>query len=90
MIGGLNIGLFIIRLLDFYQILILVWCIASWLPISKDGIVADILGALDSIVRPYIGLFQRLLPPFGGLDFSPILAIAVLWGVKRLIMSILI
>ena len=60
------------RLFDFYQILIIVWCILSWLPTPRDGVLSDVVGAIDTLVSPYINLFRRFLPPFGGIDFSPI------------------
>lgn len=90
MFGGMNIALFLIRIIDFYEILIVISCILTWLPIPREGVLADIVGAIHALVRPYLGLFRRFIPPFGGLDFSPILAIVVLWLIERLIMSILI
>lgn len=37
-----------------------------------------ILGFLHDVCEPYLRLFRRLLPSFGGFDFSPIVAIVVL------------
>jgi YggT family protein len=37
-----------------------------------------ILGFLRDICEPYLRIFRRLLPSFGGIDFSPILAIILL------------
>lgn len=84
-----SIGLFVYRLIDFYEILIIVWCILSWIPIPREGIISDIAGAIDTLVSPYINLFRRFIPPFGGLDFSPILAIVILQLVERLLLGIL-
>lgn len=83
MIGGFSIGFFLMRLLDFYQILIIVWCILSWFPMPREGVIADLIGAVDALVSPYINLFRRFIPPFGGLDFSPVLAILVLGFIER-------
>jgi YggT family protein len=88
--GGFSPVVFLMRLFDFYQILIVVWCILSWFPIPREGIVHDIVAAVDALVSPYINLFRRLIPPFGGLDFSPILAIIVLGLIERLILRILL
>lgn len=85
----LNMLAFVMRLFDFYQLLILVWCILSWFPLPREGILADIVGAIDSLVSPYLNLFRRLIPPFGGIDFSPIVAIVVLQLIERLIIGIL-
>ncbi len=78
-----SISFFLSRIIGFYQVLIIVWCILSWLPMPREGIIADLAGAIDALVRPYIQLFQRVIPPFGGLDFSPILAILVLGFIER-------
>jgi YggT family protein len=37
-----------------------------------------ILGFLRDICEPFLRLFRRVLPQFGGFDFSPILAILTL------------
>jgi uncharacterized protein YggT (Ycf19 family) len=37
-----------------------------------------ILGFLRDVCEPYLRLFRRFLPSFGGLDFSPIVGIILL------------
>jgi len=37
-----------------------------------------ILGFLRDVCEPYLRIFRRVLPSFGGFDFSPIVAIIVL------------
>ena len=85
-----TIALFLYRLIDFYEILIIIWCILSWIPLREGSVVTDIARAIDSIVSPYMNLFRRFIPPFGGLDFTPILAIVVLGLIQRLIIGILL
>ncbi len=85
-----SIALFITRLLDFYALLIFVWCILSWFPLPREGVIADVVGAIDALVSPYVGLFRRFIPPFGGLDFSPILAIVILQLIRRFLFGILV
>jgi YggT family protein len=83
-------GLLIARVLDFYEILIVVYVLMSWfIGNVRDGIVRDAYRVLATICEPYVGLFRRILPPVmvgsGGLDFSPIAAILVLSLVSGLI-----
>lgn len=85
-----GLAVFIANLFRFYNILIIVWCILSWFPMPREGVLSDIVGAIDTLVSPYINLFRRFLPPFGGLDFSPVLAIVVLGVIQRFIMVILL
>ena len=84
-----NVISFVMRLFDFYQILIVIWCILSWIPMLRDGVLSDIVGAIDSIVSPYINLFRRFIPPFGGIDYSPIVAIVVLQLIERFAIGML-
>lgn len=60
----------------FYSLLIIVYVLMSWFPIS--GVFADIYQVLGTLVEPYLSLFRRVIPPIGALDISPIVAILVL------------
>ena len=82
------LGLILYRVLDFYELLIVVWCIMSWIP-GMNETIERIRYALGSVVEPYLSLFRRYIPPFNGIDFSPIVAIIVLRLVQRLILTIL-
>ena len=82
------LGIILYRVLDFYELLIVVWCIMSWIP-GMNETIERIRYALGSIVEPYLSLFRRYIPPFNGIDFSPIVAIIVLRLVQRLILTIL-
>ena len=44
-----------------------------------------IIGFLRDVTEPYLRLFRRFLPSFGGLDFSPIVAIVLLQLAARLL-----
>ncbi len=48
-----------------------------------------VLNFLRDIVEPYLRLFRRLLPSVGGFDFTPMLAIIVLYIADSLITSAL-
>ena len=79
----------VMRLFEFYEILVVVWCILSWIPFSPDGLLGDVATVIDRIVHPYVGDFQRFIPPVGGLDFSPLIALVVLSFIERLVVGIL-
>lgn len=78
------------RLFEIYSVLIVVWCLMSWIPRRPGGLVEDIRGAIGILVEPYLNLFRRFIPPFGGIDFSPIVAILVLNVIERLAFSFLL
>ncbi|QWT18267.1 YggT family protein [Collinsella sp. zg1085] len=69
--------------------LVVVYCIMSWIPVSNQ-LVGDLRGALHTIVHPYLGIFQRFMPPLSGVDFSPVIAILALNFLKRTILNIMV
>lgn len=73
---------------DFYEILIVVYIISSWLPVK--GFMADVRNALATLCEPYISVFRRFIPTLGGLDFSPFIAIIVLRMIQRFVISLLL
>ncbi len=83
MIGG-TIGMVVRSIADLYVAVIIIYCLMSWLPHSS-GIVYDIYEALGKICEPFLGLFRKIIPPVGGVDFSPVIAILVLQLVVRLL-----
>lgn len=49
-----------------------------------------VLGFLRDVCEPFLRIFRRLLPSFGGLDFSPILAIFTLQIINSIVVNDLI
>jgi uncharacterized protein YggT (Ycf19 family) len=49
-----------------------------------------VLGFLRDVCEPFLRIFRRVLPSFGGLDFSPILAIFTLQIVNSIVVNDLI
>lgn len=81
---------FLNYLVDFYEILIVVWCFLTWIPMRQGGIMEDIATAIGRLVEPYLGLFRRIIPSLGGIDFSPMVAMLALELVWRAIVGILL
>ena len=46
-----------------------------------------ILSFLRDVCEPYLRLFRRFIPPLGMLDFSPIIAIFVLYIVRTIVVN---
>ncbi len=62
------------KLIQLYMLLIFVFVLMSWFP----GAYQTKLGQwLIKLCMPYLKIF-RFIPPFFGLDFSPIVAILLL------------
>lgn len=78
------------RLINFYELLICVYVLLSWFPIRQGGVVYDIGMVLARVCEPYLGLFRRFIPSFGGIDFTPVIAIVVLNVIGNLLYRLLI
>lgn len=44
---------------------------------------------LRSLCEPFLSLFRRIIPPMGGIDFSPVIAVLALNVIARLVIGIL-
>lgn len=83
---------FLSTLIYVYTILIIVYIVVQLLfaaglkpPYSRA--TDAILGFLRDICEPYLRIFRRLLPSFGGIDFSPLIAIIVLGLVNEIVVQ---
>jgi YggT family protein len=84
-------GLFLFQvlsgLISLAEFLIIAAAILSWL-VAFDVInlrnptVARILGGLDAVTRPMLAPFRRFIPPIGGIDITPIVALIVLEAIR--------
>lgn len=65
-------------LINAYILVIVVWCLLSWFPISRATRLGEIINRL---VEPYMHWFD-FIPPLGGISFAPVVAIIVLYLVQ--------
>jgi uncharacterized protein YggT (Ycf19 family) len=75
-------------LIILYIVIQLLFSVGVRPPYSRT--VDAVIGFLRDICEPFLRIFRRLLPSFGGFDFSPILAIITLEIVNALIVNDLI
>lgn len=68
------------NLINLYVFLIVIWCLLSWFPGASQSRLGEFL---DQLVHPYLEIFERVIPPLGGISFSPVVAVLVLWLVQR-------
>lgn len=72
--------------LNFYVALIIIRILLSWFPTINWS--SQPFAALSQITDPYLNIFRSFIPPLGGLDLSPILAIILLQFVAGAVNSI--
>jgi len=68
-----------------YIIVILAFSAGLRLPYTRW--TDAVLTFLRDVTEPFLRLFRRILPSFGGIDLSPMIAIIVLQAAARLIAS---
>jgi YggT family protein len=72
-----------------YVLVIFAYILTSWVRMPYSPWLNRIQRFLYDVCEPYLRIFRRLLPSFGGFDFSPIVAILSLGIIDRVINSIL-
>lgn len=71
----------------FYFLLIILRIFLTWIP-SIDWYQQP-FRALREVTDIYLDIFRRFIPPVGGLDFSPIIAIIVLQILQGLVTGLI-
>ena len=74
-------------LLGLLSFAIIVWAVLSWLVAfdvvnMRNRFVYSVSSFLEGIVRPVIFPLQRMIPPLGGMDLTPILAMLIIQGMQ--------
>lgn len=65
---------------------ILSWLVAFNVINLRNQFVYNVVRVLDAVTRPILRPFQRLIPPLGGVDISPIFTILVLSAAQRFLL----
>lgn len=58
------------------------WLVAFDVINLRNRFVYNVARFLDAVTRPVLRPFQKVIPPLGGVDVSPIVAILVLQGFR--------
>lgn len=77
-----------------YGLIIIAYIVSSMyfavggrMPYSRAG--TAILGFLRDTTEPFLAIFRRILPPFGMIDLSPILALIALGIVGGILVNLI-
>ncbi len=78
----------LIELIDnlFFVYLILIFgrILGSWVPELQQ---TQVMQFIIFCTNPYLNFFRKIIPPFGMIDFSPIIAILCLSVIQRLVIG---
>ena len=72
-----------------YTLLILAYILTSWVRLPYSPWLNRVQRFLYDVCDPYLRLFRRILPSFGPLDLSPVVAVAALVILGRVVNTLL-
>ena len=67
---------------------ILSWLVAFDVVNMRNRFVYQLTRFLDAVTRPLLRPVQKIIPPFGGVDISPVIVIIVLIGIQRYLLPL--
>ena len=76
---------FVDILIFVYIILIFIYVLSSWVRLPYSPWLRRIQDFLRDVCEPYLSLFRRILPSFGPLDLSPVVAIIFLVILRQVV-----
>lgn len=74
----------IVAAIQLYTVAIIVYALLSFI---APGTYSPVVGMVSALCNPLLQPVRRILPPVGGLDFSPLVVILGLQALKILILS---
>ena len=82
----------IIQIINLYQVLLLIYIIATWLLnfniINSSNIfIRSVMEALYRLCEPSLNIVRKFIPNFGSVDISPIIVYLGLLFVKNLLIE---
>ena len=84
--------LFLVRLLDFYTLIVFFYVVVSWLfhfniLNSQNIFLWRVFESFKKLTDPPLNYIRRYLPNLGGLDISPVLLILIIYLFKDLLIE---
>ena len=74
-------------LFSFYSIMLMVRILSSWFPSAQKLYIVRLV---YFYTEPYLKVFRKIIPPFGVIDLSPLIAIFALRFLQNIVGRILI
>jgi YggT family protein len=68
---------------------ILSWLVAFDVVNMRNRFIYQLTRFLDAVTRPMLRPVQKVIPPFGGVDISPVILIILLVGVQRYLLPLI-
>ncbi len=75
----------VLTFISIYLALLFIRVLLTWFPNVNWS--SQPFSALSQVTDPYLNVFRSIIPPMGGMDFSPMLAFLVLSLLQRTLAS---
>jgi YggT family protein len=75
--------------IDVYILTIFAYILTSWIRLPYSPWLNRVQRFLYDVSEPYLRLFRRVIPPFGPLDISPVVAVLVLVIFQQVLVDLL-
>jgi len=72
---------------DFYSFAIIIRTLLPWLGVSCYH---PVMQFLIQITEPVLSPLRRYVPPMGGLDFTPMVALLFVWLVEQILQLLIL
>ena len=84
--------LFLVRILDFYTLIVFFYVVVSWLfhfniLNSQNIFLWRVFESFKKLTDPPLNYIRKYLPNLGGLDISPVLLILIIYLFKDLLIE---
>ncbi|MBU6451661.1 MAG: YggT family protein [Cyanobacteria bacterium REEB67] len=72
--------------LQLFSMALFIWCLLSWFPnINRRE---PPVSYLDNIIRPIMAPIQKVIPPIGNIDISPIVVMLLVGFLNKMLSSL--
>jgi YggT family protein len=78
-----------VYILVIFAYIVSTWVFAMGLRIPYSRYTDAVLSFLRDVTEPYLRIFRRILPRFGPMDLSPIVAILALYVVRAVVVPLI-
>ncbi len=75
----------LIKLMDVLVVVLIIHAILSWFHVDRSN---PVVRFIDRVAGYILNPIRKFVPPFGGIDVSPIIAIAILYLLQGVIRSL--
>lgn len=75
------------QIFNIYSWVLVIYALMSWLPGARESALGQFISRL---AQPYIDIFDRIIPPVGGISFNVIIALFTLQLAQRGVITLLL